>query len=100
MRLMLRVDQTFAVRERGVVVAPFLPVAELADVRFGVKVRVELRRPDGTRQTVLGSMNIPRIVRTEGPRLVGCLLLHDIDKSDVPIGSEVWFEPESDPPCG
>jgi hypothetical protein len=51
-RRLLIVEDTFAVRGRGIVLAPFTSIDDLGDVRFETPIEVELRMVNGsTRRT-------------------------------------------------
>ena len=85
--LLSRVEDTFAITGRGVVVVPGIPDD---GKRYFVRIgdTLEVRRPDGQRllTTVAG------IAMVNSPRKIGIPLLlpREIQKDDVPIGSELW----------
>ncbi len=84
-RLLLVVEDSFAIAGRGLVVAPFLLATEAKMGRFAV----ELRRPDGSTSRVEAFAQIPRIVPL--PKVLRAhLALLGVTKDDVPVGSEVW----------
>jgi hypothetical protein len=80
------IEDTFSIRGRGLVVVPgIIPRADEA-VRIGDPLL--LKRPDGTSvTTAIGGMDI---FTTPTPRLNIPILLEDLDKDDVPVGTEVW----------
>lgn len=82
-RLILTVEDTFSIRERGVVLAPPLPASETRPRRFAV----ELHRPDGS---VVWAMALVEIA-ISGQAYRAHLRLPDIAKSDVPLGTKVWI---------
>lgn len=85
MRRLLVVEETFEIRGRGVIVAPFLDASEAKRERF----QVELRKPDGQIAHVSAFVQIPffsppsRVPRAQ-------LMLFGVTKPDVPVGTEVW----------
>ena len=84
-RLLLVVEDTFEVRGRGLVLAPFLPHAEARPDAFPV----ELHRPDGSIRWSSAFVQVPFLV----PRPVqpqAHLSLLDTPKGEVPLGTKVW----------
>lgn len=87
-RLLLVVEETFAITGRGLIVAP--------DVDLGAegqrRITVELRRPDGTvvRAEALAQVPMVSPLQPAGRRLRHMLRFAGLTKSDVPIGTEVW----------
>ena len=93
-RLLLIVEDTFAIAGRGLLIAPVVDLGGSAQRH----VVVELRRPDGTRFEAealaqVPFVNPPRAV--ERPRHV--LLFTTLAKQDVPIGTELWIAYEPPP---
>ena len=87
-RLLLVVEDTFAISGRGLVVVP--------DVDLGGThqrhVTVELRRPDGSRGRAEALAQVPYVSRPRpGPRH-HVLMFASLTKADVPIGTELWIE--------
>lgn len=82
-----RVEDTFALTGRGVVVIPGIPQdRKKYFVRIGDSI--EIRKPDGQRLLT----TVDGIEMANSPRKIGISLLlpKEIHKSDVPIGSELW----------
>ena len=77
-RLLLVVEDTFAIAGRGLAIAPAVDLGPAHQHRL----TVELRRADGTitRTGALAQIQ---------PRL-GHVLLVTLGKTEVPIGTEVW----------
>jgi hypothetical protein len=84
-RRLLTVVDSFAIRGRGLIVAPWLAESEARRERFAV----ELRRPDGSHARCEAFAQIPFLSL---PALVlqVHLALFGVTKDDVPIGTEVW----------
>lgn len=85
MRLLVVVEQTFAITGRGLVIAPVLPVAEARQARLSL----EIRRPDGTRQRVEAIAQVP-FSNPPPPVPATHLMLLDVVKDAVPAGTEIW----------
>ena len=78
----------FEIYGRGCVIVPV--IAEEADFKIRPRDAIQLRTPDGrTLNTHIGSVEFLT------PEMGGCrmaiLLPTDIQKQDVPIGSDVWL---------
>jgi len=85
----LLVEETFNIRGRGVVVAPFLDAGEARREKFAV----EFRKPNGETVRVMAFAQIPFITPTP-PTPQTHLTLLGVSKEDVPIGTEVLDPPE------
>jgi translation elongation factor EF-Tu-like GTPase len=86
-----RVEDTFAITGRGVVVIPGIPQGgKKYFVRIGDTL--EVRKPDGQRLLT----SVAGIEMVNSPRKIGIPLLlpQEIEKHDVPIGSELWHATE------
>jgi hypothetical protein len=87
-RRLFVVEDTFFIKGRGLVPVP--GIVPQAEERFRVGDPIVLKRPDGshTEWTIGGlemiSCSPPR------PRTDVVILLKDLNKEDVPIGTEVW----------
>ena len=87
MGLLLKVEERFQIRGRGVVLEPGLPV------EFGAPQRLSVRlvRPDGTERT---TQAVVEYALASGPNLTRrewcALVLPGLTKEDVPIGTEVF----------
>ena len=89
MQFVLKVEDTFSIAKRGVLLSPWLPL----NFFDGKKLPelVELRLPDGSRKEVGATFTIP----CQSPQPKECTIvciLPNIEKASVPIGSEVWAE--------
>jgi len=89
-----RVEDTFAITGRGVVVIPGIPQdGKKYFVRIGDAL--EVRKPDGQRLLT----SVAGIEMVNSPRKIGIpvLLPRDVQKEDVPIGSELWHTANEKP---
>ncbi|MEZ4258906.1 MAG: hypothetical protein R3B36_07545 [Polyangiaceae bacterium] len=84
-RLLLTVEDTFDIRGRGLVLAPFLPLDDACPRPFSL----ELHRPDGTIRWASARAQVAFIDPPPKEPKVHLLLL-DAQKSDVPVGTKVW----------
>lgn len=84
-RRLFTVEDTFAIRERGLVLAPgIIPEGE---ERFRVGDPITLLRPDGSSiEAKIGGLELLDPNR----RRDVVIMLKGMTKSDVPIGTEVW----------
>ena len=89
-RLLFIVEDTFAIRGRGVVLVPGLASRDVDLIPIGSSLR--LVPPDGSAlaATLRGVERFPSHSIGAWPILVA-----GVEKADVPIGSEVW---SADPP--
>jgi hypothetical protein len=82
----MTVEDAFAIKGRGTALAPDIDLGE----RGSIKMRIELRRPDGTRETLEAHAAIPFV---DGPNVVRRprhMIVLDVPKTRVPIGTEIW----------
>lgn len=89
MKRLLTIQETFDIKSWGALVVVPGP---LADEYTGAgMLEVQLRKPDGT--TSHATLTIQWISQTPPPkeRRWGCLF-HGLSKSEVPVGTEVWYE--------
>lgn len=86
-RCLFTVSDTFLIRGRGLVPVPgIVPVGQ---ERFHVGDPVLLKRPDGSElRAVISGIEIP--YRDPNPNPSFPILLKNLGKEDVPIGTEVW----------
>jgi hypothetical protein len=85
-RLLLTVEDSFDIRGRGLVLAPFLLIEEARPRPFPVA----LHRPDGTIRWASALAQVPFVdPPPKEPRVH--LLLLDTPKGEVPIGTRVWI---------
>lgn len=84
-RRLFTVSDTFTIRGRGLVPVPgFVPVGE---ERFRVGDPLLLKRPDGSEvRTAIGGLEL----LDPNPNRDVVVLLKELTKDDVPIGTEVW----------
>jgi hypothetical protein len=85
-RVLLTVEDSFAIEGRGVVLLPKLEPTGDEVFRAGDPIRI--RRPDGSDLDT--TMHGVEFLTTSKDSFPVILLPKHIDKSDVPIGSEVW----------
>ena len=87
------VEDTFAITGRGVVLVPGVPRGEK---KYFVRVgdSLEIRKPDGQRLLT----RVAGIEMCSPPSKIGIPLLlpRDVQKEDVPIGSELWHAPREE----
>jgi hypothetical protein len=91
MRYLTKIEDLFLVTERGLIVVPGPLKSEVAG---GVRMPVELRRPDGSRLRALASLQHILQSPPPPPHIVvqwGCIL-SGVTKEEVPIGTEVWSQ--------
>ena len=87
------VSEVFTIENRGCVVLPGLPCwpSTIPDLRRGTPIT--LRRPDGSEfQTSIGDVEMVSGCN-EPPAFRGILIALPIAKSDIPLGTELWFFP-------
>ena len=87
--LLFKVEDVFAIKGRGLVLVPDVPVDALTQPHPHT---VTLKYADGTSRNVVAIFILPMI--DPAPRRpVGYLCeLKEVDKADVPIGTEIWIE--------
>lgn len=85
-RRLLVVSDTFRVRDRGVVLAPNVPLHVLGE-SLQQKIRVGVCTPSGQARTVDAIVTLPIV---DPPAYV--LILLTARKDDVPAGSEIWLD--------
>jgi hypothetical protein len=78
------VQDTFAIADRGTIVAPGMPHQLLDDIRIGDTV--ELRKPDGSvADAQIKGMDL---LRRKPDQPVALLL--GLEKEKIPHGTEIW----------
>ena len=84
-RLLFVVEDSFEFKGRGLVPLPgILPVG---DENFHVGDPIVLKRPDGSQlRTTIHLL----LLMNPNPRNEVVILLEDLSKRDVPVGTEVW----------
>lgn len=93
-RKLLVVTDTFAIAGRGLILAPDVALAGGQQT-----LAVELRRPDGGTTSTEALAQVPFVVPLSATQLPsrGHVLTLSLDKADVPLGTEVWFEASKKP---
>ncbi len=82
-RMLFTVEDTFLLKDRGMVLVPGIGPED----RIRVGDPLTLKRPDDTRlRTVISGIEM----NTPNPRRTYPLLIRELSKEDVPIGTEVW----------
>lgn len=83
------VEDSFLVSGRGLIVVPGPLEAEFPGP---AEIPVRLKRPDGS--TVFAVLSVQHFFQTPPPKEYrwGCLF-KNLPKAEVPIGTEVWYEP-------
>lgn len=97
-RLLMTVDAAFNFRPGGATLAPALPLDALPQP---YPVTAALRRPDGSETSATVRFSVTHFNRpyTEGAIENTWMLtvwLPDLDKADVPAGSEIWLEAQQE----
>ena len=84
-RLLFKVDDTFLIRGRGLVLVP--GIVPVGDERFRRDDALRLKRPDGSEveTTIAGLEMFTETMKPDIP-----VFLKGLGKEDVPIGTEVW----------
>jgi len=84
-RRLFTVSDAFEIQGHGLVLVPGLhPVG---DEHFRVGDSIFLRRPDGLEiGTTIGGLELP----TPNPKYEVVIMLTELSKGDVPVGTEVW----------
>jgi translation elongation factor EF-Tu-like GTPase len=89
MTLLFKVEDVFDISGRGCVLAP--QIFTTVDVKVREKDQLQLRTPDGkVLDTHIASIELGK------PQLGGhcrafIMLPRELDKKDIPIGTEVWL---------
>jgi translation elongation factor EF-Tu-like GTPase len=84
------VEDSFAISGRGLVPVP--GIVPIGTERFKVGDSITLVRPDGTRvSTSIGGLEI----MNPNPKNEIVILLRELSKEEVPIGTEVWSVDEA-----
>ena len=87
-RLLLIVEDAFAIAGRGTIVAPDVDLGDATPQRL----TVELRRPDGTVMSAEASAHVPFIDPPSiPPRARHVLVFPTMTKADLPAGTEIWI---------
>jgi hypothetical protein len=91
MQRLTKIDDTFLVTGRGLVV---VPGPRRADVAGGTDIPVELHRPDGTRMRARASLTHTFQSPPPPPHIAEqwTCILFGVSKDDVPLGTEIWSE--------
>jgi hypothetical protein len=94
MELLLKVEDTFDIPAFGGLVVVPGPLAQ--DYGGAAKLEVQLRMPNGS--TVQAMLTVQWISQTPPPKELrwGCVF-QELSKADVPVGAEVWYEPDAQP---
>ena len=88
MAFLFKIEEVFEIDGRGCVIVPL--IAEGADFKIRQRDAIQLRTPDGrTLNTHIGSVEL--LTTEVGRCRMAILLPTDIQKQDVPKGSEVWL---------
>ncbi len=86
-RRLLVVEDRFLIKGRGLVPVPGI---SLGDERTRVGDPIELRRPDAT--TLVWEIGGSEWRHGAAPdKNATCILLKDLGKDEVPIGTEIWL---------
>ena len=91
MRCLTKIEDTFLVTGRGLIVVPGPLRSEVAG---GTDLPVQLRLPDGTVLAARASLQHVFLSPPPPPQIAvqwGCIL-SGVTKEQVPIGTEVWGE--------
>ena len=88
MRLLLVVEDAFAIADRGVIVAPDVDLGDGGSRQ----IAVELRRPDGTSCVAVALAQVPFVDPPRAHGLRHVLRFATLEKSEIPIGTEIWVD--------
>ena len=87
-RCLFVVADTFPIKGRGLVLVP--GILPLGEERFRIGDPIVLKRPDGSRlDSRIGAAEHPHSTPPR-PKNEILIVLKDLTKEDVPVGSEVW----------
>jgi hypothetical protein len=87
-RCLFVVEDTFFIKGRGLLPVP--GIVPQGDERFRVGDPILLKRPDGScLESTIGGIEMINVTPPRPTRDV-VILLKDLTKEDVPIGTEVW----------
>jgi translation elongation factor EF-Tu-like GTPase len=88
MKFLFKVEEVFEISGRGCVIVP--AVADGADFRIRARDAIQLRPPAGAqRNTHIGSVEL--LKPAVGMCRMAILLPPDVQKQDVPKGTDVWL---------
>ncbi len=88
LRLLVVVEETFAIADRGVIVAPDVDLGD-GSAR---SIAVEVRRPDGTTVQAEARAEVPFVNPLRLPlRPRHVLRFATLTKADLPTGTEIWI---------
>jgi len=88
MRLLFKVEDVFDITGRGCVLAPVVP--DGLDFKIRAEDRIQLRTPSGRLvETHIASIELLKI--RDGPCRMAIMLPRELTKSDVPVGTEIWY---------
>ena len=93
-KLLLRVENVYEMKGRGVVVTPVLPRDGLMPPpQRPFDASVMLKRPDGTEVSAEASFLLP-FFDPQDPTLQPeyVCLLKQVSRSETPVGTEVWLQ--------
>ncbi|MBN2193315.1 MAG: hypothetical protein JW751_10910 [Polyangiaceae bacterium] len=92
MHRLLTVTDTFAIKGRGLVLAPDVDLGSEAQLALAV----ELRRPDGSRLSSTALAQVPFVTPPNPNRRLRHVLTlpADVGKDEVPVGTQVWVVEE------
>ena len=87
-RCLFTVEDTFSIKGRGLVPVP--GIVPQGEERFRVGDSIIIRRPDGSHlESTIGGIEMISVTPPR-PKNDVVILLKNLSKEDVPIGSEVW----------
>ena len=87
MEFLSKVESTFSISGRGLVIVPEKPESDFL-IRVGTEL--ELRTPDG-RSLNTHITGVEFLKPRTGPCGMALLITRDIGKDDVPAGTEIWY---------
>jgi hypothetical protein len=87
-----KVEDTFNVSGRGLIIAPLFPLAEF---KLDTNETLRVERPDGSEFECEAYFQVP--FQSPPPKVIAmnCALL-GVEKSSVPVGSKIWIVGKSD----
>ena len=87
MRQLIVVEDAFAIAGRGTILVPEIDLGQ----RASYELTVELRRPDGSRETCTATAQVPMFSPPQQSRVPKHVLVVPVAKDAVPAGTEVWL---------
>ena len=85
-RRLVTVESALEITGRGLVLAPSFELA----ARTTTTLRIEVRRPDGSSETLDGHLTVHCDIGAKVDRPTRFVVELSVPRSRVPVGSEIW----------